>query len=61
MPSFEIEKLEEDFDAVFIGVGAQVGKSLPIKGASESPHTTNAIDFLRNYEILGIFQNSSDS
>lgn len=48
-----LEKLEKDYDAVFIGVGAQVGKSLPIKGASKSQQTTNAIDFLRNYEIYG--------
>ena len=48
-----LEKLEEDFDAVFIGVGAQSGRNLPIKGFSETSGTTNAIEFLRSYEIQG--------
>ena len=48
-----LEKLEQDFDAVFIGVGAQSGRNLPIKGFSESTGTTNAIEFLRSYEIHG--------
>ena len=48
-----LEKLEEDFDAVFIGVGAQSGRNLPIKGFSETNGTTNAIEFLRSYEIQG--------
>jgi len=48
-----LEQLEKDYDAVFIGVGAQIGRSLPIKGFSNRPETTNAIDFLRNYELQG--------
>ena len=48
-----LEQLEKDYDAVFIGVGAQIGRSLPIEGFSKSQETTNAIDFLRNYELQG--------
>ncbi|SUZ75452.1 uncharacterized protein METZ01_LOCUS28306 [marine metagenome] len=48
-----LEQLEKDYDAVFIGVGAQIGRSLPIEGFSKRPETTNAIDFLRNYELQG--------
>ena len=48
-----LEQLEKDYDAVFIGVGALIGRSLPIEGFSKRPETTNAIDFLRNYELQG--------
>ena len=48
-----LEQLEKDYDAVFIGIGAQIGRSLPIEGFSKRPETTNAIDFLRNYELQG--------
>ena len=48
-----LEQLEKDYDAVFIGGGAQIGRSLPIEGFSKRPETTNAIDFLRNYELQG--------
>ena len=48
-----LEQLEKDYDAVFIGVGAQIGRSLPIEGFSKRQETTNAIDFLRNYELQG--------
>jgi len=48
-----LEKLEKDYDAVFIGVGAQTGRSLPIQGFKNRPETTNAIEFLRAYEIHG--------
>ena len=48
-----LEQLEKDYDAVFIGVGAQTGRNLPISGFSNRPQTTNAIEFLRAYEIHG--------
>ena len=48
-----LEELEKDYDAVFVGVGAQLGRPLPIKGFSEGFFKTNAIDFLRNYEVHG--------
>lgn len=48
-----LEQLEEEYDAVFIGVGAQNGRTLPVSGADGVDGVTNAIDFLRNYELLG--------
>lgn len=48
-----LDQLEEDYDAVFVGVGAQLGRELPVPGAEGLPGVTNAIDFLRNYEVLG--------
>jgi len=48
-----LEQLEAQYDAVFVGVGAQVGRGLPVQGAAETPGVTNAIDFLRNYEVQG--------
>ncbi|ASQ89562.1 glutamate synthase [Prosthecochloris sp. GSB1] len=48
-----LEQLESEYDAVFIGVGAQVGRGLPVPGFEETPGVTNAIDFLRNYEVMG--------
>ncbi|NTU59208.1 MAG: NAD(P)-binding protein [Chlorobiaceae bacterium] len=48
-----LEQLESEYDAVFVGVGAQVGRGLPVPGCSGTPGVTNAIDFLRNYEVLG--------
>jgi NADPH-dependent glutamate synthase beta subunit-like oxidoreductase len=48
-----LEQLESGYDAVFIGVGAQVGRGLPVSGFAGTPGVTNAIDFLRNYEVMG--------
>ncbi|MBM3161749.1 MAG: FAD-dependent oxidoreductase [Chlorobi bacterium] len=48
-----LEQLEADYDAVFVGVGAQVGRGLPIEGFEAAKGATNAIDFLRNYEVMG--------
>ena len=48
-----LEQLEADYDAVFVGVGAQVGRGLPIEGFEAVKGATNAIDFLRNYEVMG--------
>ena len=48
-----LEQLETDYDAVFIGVGAQAGRGLPVPGFAGTPGVTNAIDFLRNYEVMG--------
>lgn len=48
-----LDQLEADYDAVFVGVGAQVGRGLPVEGFNTTPGATNAIDFLRNYEVLG--------
>jgi NADPH-dependent glutamate synthase beta subunit-like oxidoreductase len=48
-----IEQLEAEYDAVFVGVGAQQGRGLPVKGFDGTPGATNAIEFLRSYEVLG--------
>ncbi len=48
-----LDQLEAEYDAVFVGVGAQVGRTLPVEGFNTTPGATNAIDFLRNYEVLG--------
>jgi len=48
-----LDQLEKEFDAVFVGIGAQVGRSMPVPGFEGTKEVTNAIDFLRNYEVLG--------
>ncbi len=48
-----IEQLKQEYDAVFIAPGAQRGRSLPVPGSADTPGVTNAIDFLRNYEVQG--------
>lgn len=45
--------LEKEYDAVFLGVGAQAGRSLPVPGFEGTKSATNAIEFLRSYELLG--------
>jgi len=45
-----IEELEKKHDAVFIGVGAQKGRLLPIKGFADTSYTTSAIEFLIQFE-----------
>jgi len=48
-----LDQLEKEYDAVFVGIGAQVGRSLPITGSADTKGVTNAIDFLKNYEVEG--------
>ena len=48
-----LDDLKEQFDAVFVGVGAQKGVGLPVKGYDDSPAATNAIDFLIDFEENG--------
>jgi Pyruvate/2-oxoacid:ferredoxin oxidoreductase delta subunit len=48
-----IDQLEKEYDAVFVGVGAQQGRGLPVPGFAGTPGATNAIEFLRSYEVLG--------
>ena len=48
-----LEELEKEYDAVFVGMGAQVGRGLPIPGFADTQGATNAIDFLKQYEING--------
>ena len=44
-----VEQLENAYDAVCIGVFAQIGRKLPSVGFSKRPHATDAIAFLRAY------------
>ncbi|MCB2100450.1 MAG: NAD(P)-binding protein [Rhodobacterales bacterium] len=41
-------KIEQDFDAVFWGIGAQSGKPLPVPGA-DAPNCVSGISFLRAF------------
>jgi NADPH-dependent glutamate synthase beta subunit-like oxidoreductase len=43
-----LEQLRRDFDAVFVGLGAQSGSPLPIPGA-EAPNCIDGITFLRAF------------
>ncbi|MBF0447898.1 MAG: NAD(P)-binding protein [Magnetococcales bacterium] len=45
-----LENLRSQYDAVFLAVGAQKGRGIPIPGA-EGSNVTNAIEFLRSYEM----------
>ncbi|MBF0194260.1 MAG: NAD(P)-binding protein [Magnetococcales bacterium] len=45
-----LEDLREQYDAVFLAVGAQKGRGIPIPGA-DGANVTNAIEFLRSYEL----------
>ncbi|GAB0056405.1 Dissimilatory sulfite reductase flavoprotein [Candidatus Magnetaquicoccaceae bacterium FCR-1] len=47
-----LEQLSRDYDAVFLAVGAQKGRGLPIPGANGA-NVTNAIDFLRQFALEG--------
>ncbi|MBF0098738.1 MAG: NAD(P)-binding protein [Magnetococcales bacterium] len=47
-----LEQLSSEYDAVFLAVGAQKGRALPIPGA-QGAGVTNAIDFLKQFEQLG--------
>jgi NADPH-dependent glutamate synthase beta subunit-like oxidoreductase/Pyruvate/2-oxoacid:ferredoxin oxidoreductase delta subunit len=44
-----LEQLEKDFDAVFLGMGAQSGRSLPVAGFDGTPNCVNAMAFLRAF------------
>ncbi|MBF0446077.1 MAG: NAD(P)-binding protein [Magnetococcales bacterium] len=45
-----LNDLREQYDAVFLAVGAQTGRNIPIPGA-DGASVTNAIEFLRSYEL----------
>jgi len=40
------EQLEKNYDAVFIGIGAQGGSPLPVPGADKAPNCISGISFL---------------
>ncbi|OHC82720.1 MAG: glutamate synthase [Rhodospirillales bacterium RIFCSPLOWO2_12_FULL_67_15] len=43
-----VAELERDFDAIFWGVGAQVGRPLPVPGA-DAPNVITGVEFLRAF------------
>ncbi len=45
----QLEDLERDYDAVFIGIGAQGGSPLPIPGADEASNCISGISFLEAF------------
>ncbi|MBF0623011.1 MAG: FAD-dependent oxidoreductase, partial [Magnetococcales bacterium] len=47
-----LDQLSKDYDAVFLAVGAQNGRDIPIPGG-EGAGCTNAIEFLRGFEHAG--------
>lgn len=49
----KLEDLSKQYDAVFVGVGAQLGRNLPIPGFDGSEYVSNAIKFLMDYESKG--------
>jgi NADPH-dependent glutamate synthase beta subunit-like oxidoreductase/Pyruvate/2-oxoacid:ferredoxin oxidoreductase delta subunit len=46
-----LEQLEREFDAVFIGLGAQAGSALDVPGAKEAPNCISGIDFLEAFNV----------
>jgi NADPH-dependent glutamate synthase beta subunit-like oxidoreductase len=43
-----LEQLKQDFDAIFVGLGAQSGRPLPVAGA-DAPNVVTAMAFLRAF------------
>jgi NADPH-dependent glutamate synthase beta subunit-like oxidoreductase len=52
--NLSLEELEKRYDLLFVAVGAQRGKTLPIPGFSEVNGTTTSVDFLGTYEKRGL-------
>ncbi|ABK44659.1 FAD-dependent pyridine nucleotide-disulfide oxidoreductase [Magnetococcus marinus MC-1] len=48
-----LEQLSKDYDAVFLAVGAQKGRTIPLPGSEGKALVKSAIDFLRDFEING--------
>lgn len=48
-----LDEIRKKHDAVFVGIGAQQGRGLPIPGSEGTPRVTNAIKFLMEYEQKG--------
>ncbi|MBS1189511.1 MAG: Glutamate synthase small chain [Rhodocyclaceae bacterium] len=44
-----LAELREQFDAVFLGLGAQAGRALPVEGADNLPNVVTATSFLRAF------------
>ena len=46
----DVVALKDEYDAVFVGIGAHAGIDVPIKG-TELPHSLSVIDFLRDASL----------
>ncbi len=44
-----MEQLEKDYDAIFVGIGAQGGSPLPVPGAAEANNCISGISFLEAF------------
>ncbi len=44
-----MEELRRDFDAIFLGLGAQAGRALPVPDAQDLPNVVTATSFLRAF------------
>jgi NADPH-dependent glutamate synthase beta subunit-like oxidoreductase/Pyruvate/2-oxoacid:ferredoxin oxidoreductase delta subunit len=44
-----VEQIRKDFDAVFLGLGAQAGRALPIEGDISAPNVVTATAFLKAF------------
>ncbi len=44
-----MEQIRKDFDAVFLGLGAQGGRALPAEGAENTPNVVTATAFLKAF------------
>jgi NADPH-dependent glutamate synthase beta subunit-like oxidoreductase/Pyruvate/2-oxoacid:ferredoxin oxidoreductase delta subunit len=44
-----MEQIRKDFDAVFLGLGAQGGRPLPVEGDSSAPNVVTATSFLKAF------------
>jgi NADPH-dependent glutamate synthase beta subunit-like oxidoreductase/Pyruvate/2-oxoacid:ferredoxin oxidoreductase delta subunit len=44
-----MDQIRKDYDAVFLGLGAQAGRALPIEGDTNAPNVVTATAFLRAF------------
>jgi NADPH-dependent glutamate synthase beta subunit-like oxidoreductase len=44
-----MEQINKEFDAVFLGMGAQSGRSLPVEGDADAPNVVTATSFLKAF------------
>ena len=44
-----MEQIRKDFDAVFLGLGAQAGRALPVEGDTSAPNVVTATAFLKAF------------
>lgn len=49
-----LDELSKQYDAVFIGIGAQKGRNLPVPGSEGTAFSSNAIKFLADFERDGM-------